>query len=71
MEKIRKLSNIKMREARIAAGLGTVEFAQKVGVTSPTISYYEIGIRTPNANILCRIADALCVKMDDLFETTD
>jgi transcriptional regulator with XRE-family HTH domain len=71
MAVIRRVCSRKIREARIAAGVGTKKLAEMVGVSHPAISQYESGKRTPDANVLGNIAGALGVAMDDLMETVE
>jgi DNA-binding XRE family transcriptional regulator len=57
-----------IRELRKLAGLNQVELAKKVGVTNNAISQIENGLRKGSIETLRKIALALNVSLDDLFE---
>ncbi|MCD8391400.1 MAG: helix-turn-helix domain-containing protein [Firmicutes bacterium] len=46
------------------------DLAETIGVTKATMSKYENNINIPNADILCRIADALNTSADYLVGRT-
>lgn len=56
------MKNIKLIERRNKAGLTQVEVATKVGIQGRAYQNYELGTRTPKADIAIRIADAIGVK---------
>ena len=47
-------------------GLSRATLAQKIGITEAAIGQYERGTRTPQIDIICKIADALNVSVDVL-----
>jgi transcriptional regulator with XRE-family HTH domain len=53
---------------RRAAGLSMSECARKAGVSKSLLLYWEEGTRTPKAPNLQRLARALGVDFEDLFE---
>ena len=57
--------NIKM--IRKNQGISQKELADKMGVTSSQIYYYEKGLRNPSEKHLQRFADALSVSVDMLL----
>jgi transcriptional regulator with XRE-family HTH domain len=50
---------MRLRELRRAAGLDQTAMASRLGVTQSRISKIELGLHTPTAALLERIADAL------------
>ena len=56
---LREIRNIKQKE-----------LAEAIGVTKATMSKYENNINIPNADILCKIADALNTSTDLLVGRT-
>ena len=56
---LREIRNIKQKE-----------LAEAIGVTKATMSKYENNINIPNADILCKIADALNTSTDFLVGRT-
>jgi len=52
---------------RAALGLSQRELAERVGVTNPTIHYWESGNVLPQATVLEPLAQALGVSYEDLF----
>lgn len=56
------MKNIKLIERRNKAGLTQVEVAAKAGIQERAYQNYELGTRTPKADIAIRIADAIGVK---------
>lgn len=52
---------------RAALGLSQRELAEQVGVTSPTVHYWESGNVLPQATVLEPLARALGVSYEDLF----
>lgn len=51
---------------RTAAGLSQAQLAKLVGVSQATVSRWEAGVMTPNADKLRSLARALGVKTGDL-----
>ncbi len=52
---------------RIASGLDQTELAERVQVTSSTISRIENGLKVPSVSLLSAIADALDCSTDELL----
>lgn len=63
-----KLSGIKLREARKAAGLRVEDLAVATGISYATIVRAEGGTNTPSAEKLLLISRALGVSMESLFD---
>lgn len=57
----------RIRELRNARGLQSKELAAAVGVSAPHFSRIEKGDRGIDSMLLRRIAETLCVAIDDLF----
>ena len=49
----------RIREARLARGMTTIDLATSVGVTRQAISKYELGIAEPSSTVLNDIANSL------------
>lgn len=47
------------------------EFANKIGISRPTVGFYENGERMPDALVLKRIADTCDTSIDWLFGLSD
>lgn len=58
-----------IRRVREARGMTQLRLAQILGVDQARVSHYERGTRTPDADMLRAIADALTVSMDVLWPT--
>lgn len=56
-----------IREARQAAGLTQLELAEKLGVITGTISYYERGAGMPKTDNLFALCDILHIRPADLL----
>ncbi|MGM0411608.1 MAG: helix-turn-helix domain-containing protein [Bacillota bacterium] len=61
----------KLKELRKNNSLKQKELAKKLGLTQQTISKYESGIRTPNYEILVKIANEFNVSIDYLLGRVD
>lgn len=61
----------RLKMARAMAGLALREVADRVGVSHTAISKYERGMDVPSSSVLLRLAEALGVKLDYLFRTTN
>lgn len=57
----------RLRERRVALKLTQTEVAERVGVFSAQISYFEIGDRRPSPEILTSLATALSCTTDWLL----
>ena len=62
---------VKIRELRRAAGLTQKELAEAAGLSTNFIGYVERGVRKPSLDTLERIAQALGVALNDLFESSN
>ena len=56
-----------LKKWRIDAELSQAEFAEEVGVSQNTVSYWETGRTTPNVAMIKKIAAALNVSPLDVF----
>lgn len=59
---------LKIKEARVAAGLKQKDVAQKVGLSQPYFAQIERGERRLNTELQMKIANALGVKPEDLVD---
>ena len=57
----------RFREARLQAGLTTVQLAQKMGLTQAAISQWESGKKVPGIETVSRLADLYGVTVDYLL----
>ena len=57
-----------MAKIRKAKGLTQTELSSKSGVPRVSIARYETGKVSPNVRVLERLANALCVSIDDLVD---
>lgn len=57
----------RIRELRESKGLKQKDLAEKVGLSTPSISYYERGRKKPSMNNAFKIAQALDTTIDGLF----
>lgn len=62
-------SGSRLREYRVAMGMSLDEFGKKLNITKQQLSCYEVGVVQPGAEKLEAIAQALGIKIDDLFES--
>ena len=53
----------------MSKGLKQKELALKIGLSAPSISYYESGEKKPSINNALKIAQVLGVTVDELFNT--
>lgn len=60
-----KFKNI-LKNLRISAGIGQVEFSKAIGVSKGTISLWENGLREPTMSSLILIAKYFSVSIDYL-----
>ena len=56
-----------LQKVRKEKGLTQEQLAEKIGVTLTYIGYLELGYKLPNMHMLQKLADALGVKVKDLF----
>lgn len=59
--------NLRMRDAREAAGLSQAELAARVDATRQTIGLIEAGRYNPSLRLCTAICRTLGVTLDDLF----
>lgn len=59
--------NLRMKAARVGAGLSQVQLAEAVGVTRQTIGLIEAGGYNPTLNLCIAICKTLGVTLNDLF----
>lgn len=57
----------KIKRLRESREWTQAELARKVGITKSAISTYELGIRTPSADVVCGFAKAFGVSADYLL----
>ena len=57
----------RFREARLQAGMTTVQLAQKMGLTQAAVSQWESGKKVPGIETICRLADLYGVTVDYLL----
>lgn len=60
----------RIRQGRIAAGLSLRDLAEKVGLSAMAISKYERGEIKPSSDVLLRLAQALNVRTEYFFRST-
>ena len=65
-----QLLSIKIKELRKAHGYTQDYVASAIGVIRQTYSHYETGKRTPNPEILFKIAGLYNISVDDLLQLT-
>ena len=61
-----RLAN-RIKERRTELGLTQAELAERVGVTRKTVNTVENGVFTPSALLAIKLAEALGVKVEQLF----
>ena len=52
---------------RLASGMTQGQLAEKIGCSQKDVSRWEHGARTPRAETLAKLADALGCRMEDLI----
>lgn len=57
----------KVKRLRESRGWSQAELARRAGITKSAISTYELGIRTPSADVVCAFAKAFGVSADYLL----
>ena len=62
-----KKKNVRLKVARVEAGLSQVDLAAAVGVTRQTIGNIEAGSYNPTLNLCIAICEVLGKTLDDLF----
>lgn len=61
------MKNLRMKTARIEAGLSQIELAEKVSATRQTIGLIEAGSYNPSLKLCRAICRTLGKTLDDLF----
>lgn len=61
----------RLREARVAAGLGVRELARRLEVSASLISQIELGRVVPSVSTLYALTNVLGISMDSLFAAED
>jgi transcriptional regulator with XRE-family HTH domain len=59
---------MKLKEARLRAGLGRLRCAKLAGIDKPLLYRYELGLRTPGFENATKIAQVLSVELADIEE---
>ena len=59
---------MKLKEARLKAGLGRLRCAKLAGIDKPLLYRYELGLRRPGVRNATKIARALGVELEDIEE---
>lgn len=59
--------NVRLREARLAAGLTQAEFCRRAGIPGGTYRPIEAGHKVPGRRTMFKIARALGRTVDELF----
>lgn len=57
----------KIKQLRESREWSQAELARRAGITKSAISTYELGIRTPSADVVCAFAKAFGVSSDYLL----
>lgn len=57
----------RLKDARASASLTQAELAERVGVSRKTINTVENGVFIPSTLLALKLAQALGVKVEDLF----
>ena len=60
-----------IRQYREASGMSQLDLAVELGIEQSNISHYECGIRTPNIELLIKIADVFGLKLWAFFKELD
>lgn len=61
----------KVKQLRESREWSQGELARRVGITKSAISTYELGIRTPSADVVCALAKTFGVSADYLLGITE
>ena len=70
-EKPKSIFEMRLKQARVSAGLTQEKIAKRLLVAPQNYAAYEQGRREPKATSLLKIADALNVSLDWLCGRTD
>lgn len=58
--------NTEFRIARLRAGVTQTELAEKIGVSTASISHWETGRHSPKSGDIAKLADALNVPAESI-----
>lgn len=58
---------VRLKDARVAAGLTQAELAERVGVSRKTVNTVENGVFVPSTLLALKLAAALRKRVEDLF----
>lgn len=61
----------RLAELRVARGTTQAAIAEACGVSRPTVTQWETGVKRPSRDNVLRLANALAVSLDDLLRGTD
>ena len=61
----------KIRSARKAAGLTQRQLAEKIGVSNTSISNWEKGLSRPDADMIQKLCDVLCLQPNYFYGTDE
>src|ERR1700722_17325933 len=64
---IENIFGLRLKQARLAAGLSLRALAEKVDVSPPAIQKYEQGKIVPSSDVLIKLAHALGISVEHLF----
>jgi transcriptional regulator with XRE-family HTH domain len=65
------MSNNRIKDLRIERGLKQKEFAKMFNVPATTVSSWETGVRNPQYETMCELADYFGVSIDYLMGRSD
>lgn len=60
-----------IRDARLGEGMTQAQLAQRLGMTTTCLSYYETGRRRPSIRTLAMISEVLYASLDFLIPDVD
>lgn len=58
---------LNLKLMRIKKGLTQTELARQIGISQNSLSFYEIGKRSPRKNVLVKLAEALDCEIKDII----
>jgi len=61
----------KIRNARKSLGLTQRQLADKIGVSNTSISNWEKGLSRPDADLIQKLCQILCLQPNDFYGTND
>ena len=57
----------KLKTLRKASGLTQKQLAERLGITTSVVSYYELSERSPSPDVLIRLSQVFHVSVDELL----